>query len=715
MLRGIFVAAGACTALIFGTPSIGWATFTGDLVFCDTNRNGIYEPTLGETGIDGVTVRMVCRDRNGVQCLDRTTITGQTTTAEVGGLGNFYNLCGPLLAYDPLDPNDVKGRYLFNPWLINGAGDGCAQSPAPWACEITVDQTTLPPDCDELITPIEGVRPLDGNLDADFCDAADGPFPEGQVLGNLDGTFTCEERPDNALETGKYLPLLRSENCAVPNDFAFGPAGGVCGNDQIEGNEQCDGTDAGSCLGSCEPDCTCSPVCGDDVINGSEICDGAQTGTCLGGCEIDCTCSPVCGDGVVNGTESCDGSADSSCPGECQSDCSCPLCGDNVREGNEQCDGTDDGQCTAGACQTDCSCSVCGNDTIEQGEVCDGTADAACPGQCDNMCGCPVCGDGVTAGDEQCDGADDAACPGACQTAGGANECRCAACGDGVVNQASEQCDGVDATACPGACQPVGTATECQCAVCGNDVRESNEECDGVDDTACPANCLESSGAHGCRCAFCGDGLVNRPEETCDPGDVEICNNMTDDDNDGLVDCADLIDCPVGATTCGADCLPVTACEKPQSDPARIRFYDDDVSLDAFQMHAQFIPQTTVEPGIDGFQVQITNASGIVYTGFVRGSDIQAHPKGKKFKFRDRGARRGRGFRDGIYYLVIKYKPNANKYAFRLRAFGDFSAATVAEMTTHVVIGNDGASITAPWRKVRHGWFLSRHEFNNLP
>ena len=118
------------------------------------------------------------------------------------------------------------------------------------------------------------------------------------------------------------------------------------------------------------------PVCGNDVIEGEEECDGMDLGgaTCetlnLGtgdvSCGLDCTldvsgCSvqAECGNGDVEYPEQCDGAnlagtscmdlgfsgGDLSCSATCAFDTSaCEIsteCGDGVREGEESCDGDD--------------------------------------------------------------------------------------------------------------------------------------------------------------------------------------------------------------------------------------------------------------------------------------------------------------------------------------------------------------------------------------
>jgi hypothetical protein len=88
------------------------------------------------------------------------------------------------------------------------------------------------------------------------------------------------------------------------------PAGSptACGDGIVDGpGEQCDGTDASSCTGSCTAACTCAegpgspqppgvPACGDGARNQvTERCDGADDEACPGACRPDCTCGTESG------------------------------------------------------------------------------------------------------------------------------------------------------------------------------------------------------------------------------------------------------------------------------------------------------------------------------------------------------------------------------------------------------------------------------------
>lgn len=171
-----------------------------------------------------------------------------------------------------------------------------------------------------------------------------------------------------------------------------------CGNEVIEGDEECDGTFLGGAtcqsLGhqggslGCTLDCTfnelgCIDTCGDSAIQVPEVCDGTDTAgqTCLD-----------LGQGFVGGTLLCA----SGCDGLDTSSCRWAECGDGVAEGEEVCDGTD----------------LRWNDCRSIGEGF-GCGDLACNGTCDGwvndecLTTSATCGDGVMEGVcEVCDGTD---------------------------------------------------------------------------------------------------------------------------------------------------------------------------------------------------------------------------------------------------------------------------------------------------------------------
>ena len=81
----------------------------------------------------------------------------------------------------------------------------------------------------------------------------------------------------------------------------FADTNAVCGNNIREWGEDCDGTDADSCSGLCQVDCTCpAPVCGNNVVETGETCDGTSDAACPGECSgCSCASDPCTGSGTA--------------------------------------------------------------------------------------------------------------------------------------------------------------------------------------------------------------------------------------------------------------------------------------------------------------------------------------------------------------------------------------------------------------------------------
>jgi len=195
----------------------------------------------------------------------------------------------------------------------------------------------------------------------------------------------------------------------------------VCGNSQVEGNEECDDgntTPGDGCSADCREEsdwicitpgqpCKSTVVCGDGRISGNEGCDDRNTEG-GDGCAADCSavepgwechgaglrCQPKCGDGLLTGDEGCDDgnlTAGDGCSDACKVEpgFACPtagtachktVCGDKIKEGAESCD---DGNTIPGdGCTTDCKSEP----------VCVGTDGCTSP-----------CGDGLKLPEEECD------------------------------------------------------------------------------------------------------------------------------------------------------------------------------------------------------------------------------------------------------------------------------------------------------------------------
>jgi len=208
-------------ALLASSPAFA-NQFVGDLVYCDKDANGIFDGA--DTKLDGVEVHVTCRDNTGATCFDSTATTGALHASVTPS--QFDATCSSVAGYSAV-AGDLSGRYLVEILGVNGAVPGCKSnlSANPFQCTVTVNEATLPSTCDGLVTPVVGL-PADGNQDGDWCDPEDGPFPEGQILGdNSSSQAACEAAPSAGPSDGVHRtfhsPLQTS--CALYADFGYTP------------------------------------------------------------------------------------------------------------------------------------------------------------------------------------------------------------------------------------------------------------------------------------------------------------------------------------------------------------------------------------------------------------------------------------------------------------------------------------------------------------
>ena len=269
-----------------------------------------------------------------------------------------------------------------------------------------------------------GVSPEEGSSSGGAESTSTGTPP----ITTVDSTDTGVQDDD-----GTTAAQESSSGTTAAEESSTGPVE-LCGNDAIDGEEICDGTDLdgqdcaqqgfdGGDL-ACNADCggydTSGCVnfnCGNGTVEGKEACDGNDLGgaTCqgegFGSGEIDCTLNcaldtsgcGTCGNVIVDGDEVCDNIVllGQTCESQgfssgqlgCSADCltydfaNCITCGNDVIDGVEPCDGVDLGGATCVsegyvggqlACAADCSgfditgCNTCGNALVDPGESCDG-------------------------------------------------------------------------------------------------------------------------------------------------------------------------------------------------------------------------------------------------------------------------------------------------------------------------------------------------------
>ena len=223
-----------------------------------------------------------------------------------------------------------------------------------------------------------------------------------------------------------------------------------------------------------------APVCGDGEIDGDEECDDGPDNDDSKACKADCTAN-VCGDGKVGPGESCDEDSPS-CVG-----CVLASCGDSKVDPGETCDDgnkDDDDDCTNA-----CTVAACGDGIVNvkgaMPEGCDDGAENGDTAACLSTCEPASCGDGlVQEGVEGCDDGDKNADTAACLST-----CEPASCGDGFVQAGVEQCDG-------------GMPNNGACQMCKLSCNQGFDNCnmDGVDGCEielCGGTCQAPGNPHG--------------------------------------------------------------------------------------------------------------------------------------------------------------------------------------------------------------------------
>ena len=222
MLHRKLVVATAFATLVGGASSAN--VFIGDLVYCDVGgTRGAYDPDQGDYGINGVEVDIHCTNTAGATC-DVTTTTG-AYHASVDP-ATFNSTCSAFSTFDVQDPAALTGRYAVN--ITRPEACPASVLTLPLTCTATVNPATLPTTCNALVTPSVStpVLPADGNGDGDFCDAEDGPFVEGQILGdNGVDQATCEANGAAPPANGSHETIieqpLAQNHCALYDDFGY--------------------------------------------------------------------------------------------------------------------------------------------------------------------------------------------------------------------------------------------------------------------------------------------------------------------------------------------------------------------------------------------------------------------------------------------------------------------------------------------------------------
>ena len=134
----------------------------------------------------------------------------------------------------------------------------------------------------------------------------------------------------------------------------------------------------------------------------------------------------------------------------------------------------------------------------------------------------------------------------------------------------------------------------------------------------------------------------------------EICTDLTDNDNDGLIDCDD----------------PDCQCQVFGKDPAAIIFRPTKPGHDYFKVHGRMIVPNLAAALSGKFGILLTNANGVIYKGVLLPGDLK--PKGSGAIFSDKTASKGPGTRDGLSKVKIKNK--GTYVQVEVKAYGNLSS-----------------------------------------
>ena len=195
----------------------------------------------------------------------------------------------------------------------------------------------------------------------------------------------------------------------------------------------------------------------------------------------------------------------------------------------------------------------------------------------------------------------------------------------------------------------------------------------------------------------------------------EICNDMIDNDCNGLIDCSDPAcqpgDC-FGGTNDDLDCATpenqaacvagggVCQCPNIDKDPAIIRFGRPGAGLDVFTSHGHVI---IAGPPLDvaGSQVGwlLTNDRGRIFAAVLPPNSFTA--RGTLFNYRNPGA----ATLGGVYKAKVRLS-RGGVYRYTVQAYGDMSGATDPWMALQFYIGNQPtpAIHAQTWTRTNQGW-----------
>lgn len=123
---------------------------------------------------------------------------------------------------------------------------------------------------------------------------------------------------------------------------------------------------------------------------------------------------------------------------------------------------------------------------------------------------------------------------------------------------------------------------------------------------------------------------------------------------------------------------------------------------DILKIGARVVPTPTavIDPVTTGMSVDISNANGAVMSAVIPPGAFEEKRPGK-FVYRDKTSRKNGGISNAI---VQERNDQHGGWLISIKYYGDLSSATLAEMTTDIVVGTSPFFDTSDWLARPNGW-----------
>jgi uncharacterized repeat protein (TIGR01451 family) len=268
----------------------------GGLVWLDANNNGLYEPALGETGINGIMLHLLLCDTNGTACAPAVDANGAAIADRATAGGGAYqftdvpgNPAGKRYQVQVLPVNFLSQSFGTRPLFGKVSSQADDAAALPWTNHSDQGIGITPSPADGILSRAFDLRPLAttalGNVDFGFVVNAAPAVPDIELTLTATpaavapgGALTFTVQADNAVGagtvTGKTIMLdnLPAGMTVKPGWPAVQPAGWQCQVTAARNQVACSYTGplplaGGSSLGAAIPIPVVAPKTGGILTN----------------------------------------------------------------------------------------------------------------------------------------------------------------------------------------------------------------------------------------------------------------------------------------------------------------------------------------------------------------------------------------------------------------------------------------------------------------